>query len=265
MRRFFVWTLVAFGVFTVAGSGAARPSRVVPVAAYFVRGEHVAPVRRLAAAEAGVARGSLAVLLRGPTAAERKDGYSSSIPAGTSLLGVVIHDRVACVDLSARFATGGGSASMMLRIAQVVHTVTQFPTVDRVAFRIDGRPVTAIGGEGVVVSPAVGRQSFEQQAPPLLVEQPLPHDAVTQVVAVRGTANVFEARLTAELRSPAGTILARRLLSATSGTGTRGAFATSLPLRAAVSRALVVVYARSPKNGRPIDVVRVPVSVQRTG
>jgi sporulation and spore germination protein/immunoglobulin-like protein involved in spore germination len=264
VRRFLLPLLLTAAL--VAGAAGANdvraaPGRRVPVAVYLVRSEHVSPVRRLVTADGGVARATLTALLRGRTAAERKAGYSSSIPTGTAVRGVVIRRGVATVDLSGRFAAGGGSLSMLLRVAQVVHTVTQFPTVDRVAFRIDGKPVTAIGGEGVVVSPPVGRKSFEGQAPPILVEQPLPGDVVAGPIGVRGTANVFEARLVAELRSTGGTVLARRLVDATSGTGTRGTFATSLPLRAAVSRAVVYVYARSPKDGHPIDVVRVPVSV----
>lgn len=259
MRRSFV-CCVLLALVTVAGAGAAPPPRAVPVAAYLVLGERVAPVQRLSP-PAAVARGSLLALLRGPTAAERKAGYSSSVPSGTALRGIVVHDHVATVDLSRRFAAGGGSSSMLLRVAQVVHTLTQFPTIERVAFRIEGAPVHSIGGEGVVVAPPVDRRAFEPQAPPILVERPLPGTVVRQPISVRGTANVFEARIVVEVRSTGGTVLARRLVTATSGTGTRGSFATSLRMGAVVSRAIVVVYARSAKNGRPTDVVRVPVQM----
>jgi len=49
---------------------------------------------------------------------------------------------------------------MLTRVAQVVYTVTQFPAVQRVAFRLDGKPVSAIGGEGVVVDPPVTHADF---------------------------------------------------------------------------------------------------------
>ena len=54
---------------------------------------------------------------------------------------------------------------MRLRVAQVVYTLTQFPTIQRVAFALDGTPVEAIGGEGVVVWPPVGRAAFQDLAP----------------------------------------------------------------------------------------------------
>jgi spore germination protein GerM len=49
---------------------------------------------------------------------------------------------------------------MQLRVAQIVYTLTEFPIIERVRFRIDGAPVAAIGGEGVVVQPPVAREDF---------------------------------------------------------------------------------------------------------
>ena len=150
------------------------------VAVYFLRGEKVSPVRRTIAATPAVARGALTELLAGPTEDEVASGLASAIPAGTALRDVSISDGVATVDLDGTFDDGGGSASMLGRVAQVVATLTRFPTVDRVAFRIDGRPVEAIGGEGVVVDPPIGRGAIEEQTPQILVESPLPGDTVTE-------------------------------------------------------------------------------------
>jgi germination protein M len=247
---------------------AAAPARHVgqPVlrsaaAVFLVRGEHVAPVRRVGAHTPAVARAAVSALLRGPTASERKDGYSSAIPARTGLGSISVSRGVATVDFSSRFELGGGSLSMQLRVAQVVYTLTQFPSVGRVAFRLDGRPVEWIGGEGVSVSPPVGRADFEAQTPPILVEQPLPGDSVGASILVRGTANVFEARLVVDLVTPSGVLLARRNLLATAGTGTRGRFSTRLSVPPELTRLVIVAYARSPKNGARIDVVRIPVVV----
>lgn len=244
-----------------AGTAEQRAERAepVPLAVYLVRGERVAPVRRLVPHTRAVARAALAALLRGPTADERRRGYRTAVPAGTSLRGVVLSGGVATVDLSRRFESGGGSLSMLLRVAQVVHTLTQFPSVERAAFELDGRPVGAIGGEGVIVSPPVGRKAFEGQAPPILVEQPLPGDRVGRTIVVRGTANVFEARLVAELRGPGGVLLVRRQVLASAGTGVRGSFSVRLAAASSARRLEVVVYARSPKNGAPIHRVSVPV------
>jgi germination protein M len=253
----FVGTAAAATALLVPASEARTSADSVTV--YLVRSEHVAPVRRGVAPTRAVARAALGALLRGPTAAEIRAGYTSAIPQGTRLRGIQLAGGIATIDLTRRFESGGGSLSMLLRVAQVVHTATQFPSVRKVAFRLDGRPVDAIGGEGVIVSPPVGRQQFEGQAPPILVELPLPGDPVRSVVHVSGTANVYEARLVVDVRGGNGALLARRSVMATAGTGTRGRFDVFVVLPAWSRAAGVVVYARSPKDGRPIDIVHVPV------
>jgi Sporulation and spore germination/Immunoglobulin-like domain of bacterial spore germination len=233
-------------------------------AVYLVRGERVVPVRRHVPRTQAVAVASLAALLRGPTAAERRSGYASAIPPATVLRGVSLARGLLTVDLGSRFRAGGGSLSMQLRVAQIVYTATQFSTVDRVRFRLDGRPVAAIGGEGVVVAPPVGRAAFEAQAAPILVEQPLPGDRVTAPVLVQGSANVFEAQLFVDVQTRAGRLLARRSVLASSGSGTRGRFGIRIPLIGPASKVTVVAYARSAKNGARIDLVRIPITVAHT-
>jgi Immunoglobulin-like domain of bacterial spore germination/Sporulation and spore germination len=233
-----------------------------PLTVYLVRGERLAPVRRVVPPSATVARASLLALLRGPTAAERRAGYRSAIPPGTVLRDLNLGRGILTVDLNNRFQAGGGSQSMQLRVAQAVFTATQFSSVRRVAFRIDGRPVDSIGGEGVMVSPPVGRAAFESQAPPILVEQPLPGDRVRTPLVVRGSANVFEAQLAVDVQTPSGKVLAHRNVHASSGTGTRGRFSVAIPLEARTGKVVVLAYTRSAKDGSRIDTVRIPVTIE---
>lgn len=254
--------VLASGTFDVNAKTRLVPSRQ-QVAVYLVRGEHVAPVRRAIPATGAPARASLTSLLAAPTSSERRLGYASAIPAGTKVRGVSLSHGVLTVDLSRRFESGGGSLSMLLRVAQVVHTATQFPTVDRVAFELDGKRITAIGGEGVVVWPPVTRASFEEQAPPILIEQPLPGDRVSTLLRIRGTANVFEAQFTIDVTTTNGKLVVRRAVTASAGTGTRGTFSIVIPIRSTHERLVVKAYARSPKDGKPIDLFRVPIAIRR--
>ena len=229
------------------------------LAIYLVRGEHVAPVRRAVPRTSAVARAALTALLHGPTAAERRAGYGSAIPTGTRLRGISTAHDTATIDLDRRFETGGGSLSMLLRVAQVVYCATQFESVHNVVFRLNGKPVQSIGGEGVIVAPRIGRANFEDQTPPILVEQPLPGDTVHLSIVVRGTANVFEAKLVVEIVSTRGIVLARKAISASAGTGTRGSFETAVRIHPTTGEVWVVIYAPSPKNGSPINTVRIRV------
>ena len=115
------------------------------VAVYLVRGEHVGPVRRDAVA-ASPARSAMEELLRGPSAADAAAGLTSAIPAGTTLLGLTIADGTATVDLTSTFGSGGGSLSMQERVAQVVYTLTGFPSVQRVVFHpmVSPRPARPV-------------------------------------------------------------------------------------------------------------------------
>jgi Immunoglobulin-like domain of bacterial spore germination/Sporulation and spore germination len=220
-------------------------------------------VRRSVEATPAVARASLEALLEGPTSEERAAGLVSAIPEGTRLRDLAVADRVAIVDLSGEFDDGGGSASMQARVAQVVATLTRFPTIERVGFRLDGEDVDAIGGEGVIVDPPVGRLDIEAQTPQILVESPLPGDTVSTPIRVSGTANVFEATVSFEVRDVADAVIDESFTTATSGTGTRGTFEHVLEVPDADGAVTIVAFEASAEDGSPLHVVRVPVTIAR--
>jgi hypothetical protein len=263
LGRISVLVLGCVGVLLAGTAGGRSAERVAPTsfAVYLARGEHVAPVRRVVPHTSALARASLVALLRGPTATERRSGYSSAIPSGTALRGLSLARGLLTVGLSRRYQEGGGSLSMQLRVAQIVFTATQFPSIRQVAFRLDGKPVEAIGGEGVVVEPSVGRAVFEVVAPPILIEQPLPGDVVRKPLLVRGSANAFEAQLAVNVQTPAGKLLAHSTVHASAGSGTRGRFSAHIPLESYRGKAIVVAYINSAENGAHIDTVRVPVTI----
>ena len=193
------------------------------VAVYFLRDEKLGVGARQAEGEA-VARAALEALLEGPSEEEREAGLTTAIPDGTELLDLAVADGTATVDLSDAFDDGGGSASMQARVAQVVATLTQFPTIERVAFRLDGEPVTAIGGEGVIVDPPLGREDIEAQTPAILVESPAVGEVVASPLTIRGTANTFEATFRVSVTDANGSTLYDSFVTATSGSGVRGTF-----------------------------------------
>jgi hypothetical protein len=237
------------------------PAEATQVRAYFLRDEKVGPVAREATGE-GVAADALEGLLAGPTDTEQQLGFSSTIPEGTELLGVVVEEGVATVDLSGEFASGGGSLSMMGRVAQVVYTVTQFPTVESVAFEVDGEPVTALGGEGIMLDEPQTRADWEDFTPAILVESPLPFEEVSSPLQITGTANTFEAAFIVNVTDGEGLIVYDEPAMATSGTGTRGTFdvtATFEVPRSGVGS--VIVFESSAKDGSQINVYEVPVQL----
>jgi germination protein M len=229
---------------------------------YLLRGEKIGAAARAVPESPGVGAAALSELLSGPTAAESDAGLATEIPAGTRLLGLEIDDGVATVDLSSEFESGGGSLSMQARVAQVVHTLTQFSTVQSVAFQLDGEPVDSVGGEGVVVDPPVGRADFEDLAPAILLESPAPGETVTSPFRLLGTSNTFEATFMFQLRDANGNELASGFGTATSGSGERGTFDHEVTFSGASAGAGVLkMFEASAEDGSEIHVVEIPVQI----
>jgi hypothetical protein len=108
---------------------------------WFARDGRLVETLRAHKATRAVATAALHALLAGPTRAERASGIHTEIPTETRLLGLVIANGIARVDLSSDYQAGASSRALQLRLAQVVYTLTQFPTVRAVSFSVDGSPV----------------------------------------------------------------------------------------------------------------------------
>jgi spore germination protein GerM len=134
-------------------------AQAATVHVFFVRGEQGVAVHRPAPALTP-ARAAASALLAGPTAGERRQGLSSAVPAGSRLLGLTIRNQTATVDLTSRFATGGGSASIRERLGQLVYTLTAIPGVKAVSLRLQGRLVHVFGGEGLILKQPLTRSAF---------------------------------------------------------------------------------------------------------
>ncbi len=87
--------------------------------------------------------------------------YTTTIPDGTKILNILATSEGIKIDLSQEFMTGGGSAAMTGRLAQVVYTATSLDIEDKVWISVEGKPLTNLGGEGILVSQPITRQEFK--------------------------------------------------------------------------------------------------------
>ena len=234
------------------------------VMAYFVRSEELGVKAREIPYTQDVATAAIQELLVGPDEQVGSDvGLYTEIPAGTELLDIGLEDGTLIVDLSSEFTEGGGSASVLMRLAQVVHTGTQFDSVDDVQILIEGEFVETIGGEGVMVGDPLDREDFEDQAPAILIESPAPHEPVSTSIRLRGTSNTFEGTLQIEILGPSGDVIYRDYSTAAAGTGTRGEFDLTVPVEyEGTGIGAVRMFEHSARDGERTNVVTIPVQFQ---
>lgn len=97
-------------------------------------------------------------LLAGPKNAT----VSTTIPEGTKLRGLKMEHNGIHVNLSEEFTTGGGSAAMIGRVAQIIYTATSLQPSAQVWIEVEGKPLEVLGGEGLELEQPLTRQSFQE-------------------------------------------------------------------------------------------------------
>jgi germination protein M len=213
------------------------PPETTALRVYFLLDGKVQPVAREVPKTQAVAGAALGELLLGPTNTESELGLKTSFEAEWRVLAV--DNGVASIEINEPYDQAG--------LAQVVYTLTQFPTVK--AVEIGGKRYT--------------RADFEDETPIILVESPLPYERVDNPLRAMGTANTFEATFQYEVVDPAGKIVDKNFVTATSGTGTRGTFDfRTRPFTSGPGTGALVVFEYSAKDGSRIHEVRIPVRME---
>lgn len=99
-------------------------------------------------------------LMEGPQGS--KSNLANSIPEQTELLALETKFDGVYVDLSGDFIQGGGSLSMIGRLAQVVYTATTLDPNQPVWISVDGEPLTVLGGEGLLIRQPITRGDLKR-------------------------------------------------------------------------------------------------------
>jgi germination protein M len=245
----------------------ALPDGTTTVRAYFFLGSFVdndglAAVLRVIPKTQAVGAAAVAALLAGPSEAElaARPALYTVIPEGTRFLGLRIAGGIATVNLSAEFESGGGSASVLGRLAQVVYTLTQFPTITGVKFELDGAPVTVFSGEGVALDEPVDRSDYTEMLPSVFVDRPAWGGVPNNPMHLVGMANVFEATFQYRLLDAGGHTLAEGPQMASCGTGCWGTFDVLIPYSVdAAGWGTLQVWVSSAVDGSVEDLTEYPV------
>jgi spore germination protein GerM len=244
----------------------------LPVAPYFFideaghpnrQGPFLVPVSREVKYTVAVAGAAVEQLLAGPASdlSSAIPGISTAIPDGVSLLGLTIDAGLATIDLSSNFAADDDAAAAAQRTAQVVFTLTRFPTVDRVQLRQDGSPVSVQTGSGDLVGRPVTRDDYLDFAAALSVESPAYGGQGRNPLRVQGFGAVFEATFRYLLTDAEGVTLAEGMAMTSLGTGW-GVFDFTIPYTVAKKQVgSLIVFDYSAKDGSEIDIRQYPVTL----
>lgn len=144
-------------------SPTAAPLRELRV--FFVRDDRLQEVVRTTEGASEAPDFVLRALLDGPTPEETVTGVTTAIPAGAELLEVEIEAGLATVNFSKEFEASAEERLIVLRLGQVVYTLTELLRVDLVRFEIDGEPVSVIAEDGEPLE-EVGRANYRQLGSP---------------------------------------------------------------------------------------------------
>jgi hypothetical protein len=161
--------------------------------------------------------------------------------AAASLRALGLAADVTIADGTARVDLPGATDE---QTAEIVYTLTQYPTVQQVD----------VGGRT-----GLTRADVTAFVPPILIESPAAGASVPRSFHVRGSASVFEATLVVELLQN-GKVVQKRSVTAAEGAPGRGPFDTVLDAPAG-GAAQVVAFAPSAEDGSPQHEVRTDVTV----
>lgn len=123
------------------------------------------PTTLLTAAFDQLLQGNVENGVNGVNAVEEGRLAFSALPTATNLLALTVEGDGVHVDLSGAFTEGGGSASMIGRLTQVVYTATSLDAEQSVWLSVDGEPLELLGGEGLEIPQPMTRAMVDQDFP----------------------------------------------------------------------------------------------------
>jgi len=254
-------TAPASGTVEPTGTSSASPAAAATTTLrlYFLREGKLGVAERQVPHTTMPATASLKALLAGPKGGEPAAGLQTVIPAGTKLLDFSIAGGVAHVDLSADFAAEDSEEAAAQRTAEVVYTLTRFPTVRRVVLTVGGDPYAA-AGSGASASAGMSRSDFRDLEPNIFVETPGVGADLSSPFTFSGTASVNEGTVLARLVDSSGRRIVEFVTTASRGAPGRGRFSKLVPFSTSAKSGTLIVFDQSMEDGARLDEVKIPVS-----
>ena len=197
---------------------------------------------------------NLIAAVPGPLAEE---GVETYIPEGTTLADVTIENGTASVTFSGDFPDDSAE-QQRFAYAQIVYTLTQFPTVKDVSLSWESAE------SGGVAGAPEDRKAYEDLLPPIVVEAPYAGEVVDRTFTMSGIANVFEANVSWRIVDDEDNVIDEGFTTATCGTGCWGTFEEEIRYTGIENWAVLQVFQSSAEDGSPMDMVQIPLNFEKS-
>ena len=104
---------------------------------------------------------TIRALIAGPTGEELDEGLLNLIPTETQLISAHVDNGIAYLNFNQAFRFNPmGAEGTVAQLQQIIYSSTEFPTVTRVQFLIDGERIDYVGGDGIFIGEPLGRDAF---------------------------------------------------------------------------------------------------------
>ncbi len=196
---------------------------------------HLAPERHTVAKTQAIAKAALEELVHG---AAHDPDHTTPFPRAAKINSVTIRDTVATVDWSADVLTANasGAETEALGIQSIVYTLTEFASIAKVRFTVEGRS-SGTASNGRVIEDFWGHEGLRGQPwdrephievlAPITLWTPLQGAASSGTLRLTGEASVFEGNVGIVLRDASGKVV-EQTSAQTDGAPARGRFDTTI-------------------------------------
>jgi len=190
-------------------------------------------------------------------------GAERVLPADTRLLGISINESLAIVDFSSEVLKAGvGSTGEALGIQSIVNTLTEFPQIREVSFRMegrsDGRAMDWWGHVGLYGQP-FKRNLEKVHQPAIWVTHPVAGQVSGVPLLIKGSARIPGGRVKAHLLDENGKKIAEGTAASPTTPG-RGDFEINITYTPpGKGKGTLEVFWNSSGKEPPRDTVKIPI------
>jgi germination protein M len=199
----------------------------------------LAPERHEVPEQARIGRAALEELIEGRP---QDSDHVTPIPADARILDLTIEEGLATVDWNADVLEADvGSEGESLGIQSIVWTLTEFPTVDRVRFTVEGKDQGTASNDRTIEDwwghVGLDDQPFRRTEAievlePITIWTPTEGATVGPTFVVEGEASTFEANVPIRILDAGGALVQTEVTTATEGGPGRGTFQMEITIQA---------------------------------